>query len=75
MSDWTLGGIKAHNLALEGHCRAQDCKRFYAFDLDRLIEENGADFRLDDIPTLACGACGAPLKLMLAGIPADDGEP
>jgi hypothetical protein len=74
MSDWTLGSIKAHNLALEAHCQAPDCRRFYAFDLDRLIEEQGADFRLDDIPTLACGACGAPLKLMLASIPPDDAE-
>jgi hypothetical protein len=72
MSDWTLGAVKARNLALEAHCRAEGCRRFYTFDLDRMIEAQGADFPIDDIPAMACAACGGPLVIRLAMIPPEE---
>ena len=40
MSEWTLGQVKAMNLQLEASCRAEGgCRRFFVFDLDRLIDE------------------------------------
>ena len=68
-NDWTLGSVKAQHLALEAHCGAEGCKRFYAFDLDLLIEQAGADYRLDDIPPMTCAACGGPLEIKLAMLP------
>ncbi len=69
MSDWTLGSAKAQHLALEAHCEAEGCRRFYRFDLDGLIDEAGPEFLIDDIPPLTCAACNGPLKIVLASIP------
>ena len=70
MSEWTLGKVKAMNLQLEASCRAEGgCRRFYVFDLDRLIESVGADYALSDIPPMTCEECGRPLKIELASVP------
>ena len=70
MSEWTLGQVKAMNLQLEASCRAEGgCRRFYVFDLDRLIERVGADYALSDIPPMTCEECGRPLKIELASVP------
>jgi hypothetical protein len=70
MSGWTLGQVKAMNLQLEASCRAEGgCRRFFVFDLDRLIEGVGADYALSDIPPMTCEECGRPLKIELASVP------
>lgn len=66
MTDWTLGLVKARGMALEAYCPNQSCRRFYAFDLDLLVKEASADFRIADIPPLSCDHCGAPLDIRLA---------
>jgi hypothetical protein len=81
MSEWTLGQVKAMNFRLEASCRAEGgCRRFYVFDLDRLIERVGADYALSDIPPMTCEACGRRLKIELASVPPgqedeQDGKP
>jgi hypothetical protein len=70
MSGWTLGQVKAMNLQLEASCRAEGgCRRFFVFDLDRLIKSVGADYALSDIPPMTCEECGRPLKIELASVP------
>jgi hypothetical protein len=70
MSEWTLGQVKAMNLQLEASCRAEGgCRRFYVFDLDRLIERVGADYALSDIPPIASEECGKPIKIELPSVP------
>ena len=70
MTDWTLGAIKARNLALEGYCQTEGCKRFFTFDVDRLIALAGPDYLVPDfIPDMTCSECGGRLKTMLAMIP------
>lgn len=67
MSDWTLGSIKAHNMEINALCEADGCRRLYTFNLDTLIAEAGADYKLDDMPSLACPACGvSPLTIRLS---------
>lgn len=47
------------------------------FDLDMLITGAGPDFRIDDIPPMACPECGAkPLAIRLAmgGPPEERGQ-
>jgi hypothetical protein len=70
MTDWTLASIKSRNLALEGYCQTEGCKRFFTFDLDRLIGLAGPDYIVPDfIPDMVCTECGGPLKTMLAMAP------
>jgi hypothetical protein len=66
MSDWTFGAVKARNMALEAYCQNASCRRFYAFDLDRLIGALGPDYLVSDIPPMACEACGGPMEIKLA---------
>jgi hypothetical protein len=56
-------------MALEAYCPNRECMRFYAFDLDTLIAETGADYRIADIPQLDCTECGARLDIRLAMMP------
>lgn len=74
MSNWTLGLVKAHGMALEAHCPNEACRRFHTFDLDMLIAETGAgaEFEIADIPPLDCKTCGARLEIRLAMIPPRD---
>ncbi|MGH6767940.1 MAG: hypothetical protein ACRECO_02845 [Xanthobacteraceae bacterium] len=70
MSAWTLGQVKASNLALEGYCQTEGCDRFYVFDVDQLIEGAGPDFEVPEfIPNVNCTRCGGRLKVHLAAIP------
>jgi hypothetical protein len=67
MSDWTLGGVKARGMEIVALCEAESCRHMFVFDLDPLIEGVGADYRLGDIPPLACPRCGvSPLVLRLS---------
>ena len=67
MSDWTLGAVKARNMDLLAMCEASECGHIGFFDLDMLIDGAGPDFRIDDIPPMACPECGAkPLAIRLA---------
>jgi hypothetical protein len=72
MTGWTLRKVKASFFDLEAHCENEDCRRFYVFDLDPLIEGMGADFPLEEIPPLACEHCGGPLRIFLASTPPDE---
>ena len=74
MSDWTLGSIKAHNMELIALCEADGCNQLYAINLDPLIAEVGGDYHLDDVPPLACPACGAVLLLRLSFPDPPEGE-
>jgi len=67
MSDWTLGAVKARNMEIVALCEAESCRHMFSFDLDALIAGVGPDYRLADIPPLACPKCGAsPLTLRLS---------
>jgi hypothetical protein len=67
MSDWTLGAVKARNMEIVALCDQASCRHMFAFDLDALIEGVGADYRLDDIPPMACPHCGvSPLTIRLS---------
>ena len=66
MSDWTLGAIRAHNMELNSLCEAEGCLHLFIINLDPLIAEVGAAYRLDDIPPLGCPKCGATLVLRLS---------
>lgn len=67
MSDWTLGAVKSLNMSLEGKCQTEGYHHFYMFDLDALIERNGADALLPDfIPNMVCTECGGRLKTEIA---------
>lgn len=66
MSDWTLGAVQARGMQLEASCKNESCRRFYVFELDRLIEIVGADYPISDIPQMTCENCSGPLKIELA---------
>ena len=67
MSDWTLGAIKARNIAINALCDQQDCRHLFVFNLDQLIAGVGADYKLADIPPMTCPQCGlSPLTIRLA---------
>jgi hypothetical protein len=77
MSDWTLGAIKARNMEINALCENEACRHFFTFDLDRLIEGAGPDYRLDDIPPMPCPSCGASpllIRLSFADPPKPQGE-
>lgn len=70
LSSWTLGAIKARNLALEGYCQTEGCNHFYAFSVDDLIASAGPDYVVPEIlPGVECLACGGELKFKLAMVP------
>jgi hypothetical protein len=67
MSDWTLGAVKARNMEIVALCDQESCRHMFVFDLDALIEGVGPDYRLDDIPPMACRHCGvSPLTIRLS---------
>jgi len=69
-TSWTLGAIKARNLALEGYCQTDGCSHFYAFNVDDLIASAGPGYIVPEIlPGVECSACGGALKFKLAMIP------
>jgi len=72
MTGWTLGAVKARKFALEAYCQSEDCRRFYVFDLDRLIASVGAGFAVSDIPQMTCAACGGPMVIRLATTPPEE---
>jgi hypothetical protein len=49
-------------MGLEAFCQTQTCRRFFIFDLDRLIASAGADFLVSDIPAMKCEFCGGALE-------------
>ncbi|MBI3672263.1 MAG: hypothetical protein HY245_02320 [Rhizobiales bacterium] len=73
MSDWTLGAVRARGLQLEASCKTESCRRFFVFDIDRLVDQVGADYLIADIPDLTCEACGGPLKIELAMLHPESG--
>jgi hypothetical protein len=77
MSDWTLGAIKARNMEIVALCQQESCRHLFVFDLDQLIEGIGSDYKVGDIPPLACPACGVePLTIRLSfaePLPGDEG--
>ena len=66
MTDWTLGAVEKRNMLLEAHCQTESCRRFFTFDLAKLIASVGADFLVSDIPKMSCEVCGGPLEIKLA---------
>jgi hypothetical protein len=77
MSDWTLGAVKARNMEIVALCDNESCRRMFTFDLEALIEEEGAGFPLADIPPLNCPRCGTgPLTIRLSFVdpPRDEEE-
>ncbi len=70
MTNWTLAAIKAKNLMLEAYCQTEDCRHFFVFDLDRLIEIAGPNYMIPEIiPDMVCTECGGELKSALAMMP------
>jgi hypothetical protein len=66
-TDWTFAQIKARGMQLEGQCMNDDCRRFYVFDIDGLIEHGGPDHPLPEIiPGVVCENCGGELRSQLA---------
>lgn len=67
MSDWTLGAVKARNMEINALCEQEGCRHLFVFNLDQLIEGVGPDYKLDDIPPMACPQCGlSPLVIRLS---------
>jgi hypothetical protein len=67
MSDWTLGAVKARNMAINALCEQETRRHLFVFNLDALIAGVGPDYALDDIPPMACPNCGAsPLTIRLS---------
>jgi hypothetical protein len=67
MSDWTLGAVKARNMEIVALCDQAGCRHLFVFNLDQLIEGVGPDYRLADIPPMACPQCGvSPLVIRLS---------
>jgi hypothetical protein len=67
MRDWTLGAVKARGMEIVALCEQEGCRQLFAFNLEALIEGAGPDFRLADIPPMACPQCGAsPLLIRLS---------
>jgi hypothetical protein len=72
-TSWTLGAIKARNLALEGYCQTEGCGHFYTFSVDDLIASAGPNYLVPKIlPGVECSACGGELKFMLAMMPPEE---
>ena len=65
MSAWTLGAVKARGMGLEAFCQTQTCRKFFIFDLDRLIHSVGADYLVSDTPPMTCESCGGVLEYKL----------
>lgn len=74
--DWTLGDVKARNMEIVALCEEAGCRRLFTMSLDQVIEGEGADFKLADIPPMRCPACGGgPLVIRLAfADPSPEGE-
>lgn len=72
LTTWTLGAIKARNMALEGYCNTQRCGRFYVFNVDGLIEGFGCDWLVPETLPIPCQECGGSLKFKLAMMPPDE---
>ncbi len=73
---WALGAIRAMNLELEAVCQKPGCGWFASFDIDKLIDEFGADFELPaDGADLTCRICGGPVAFRLAYLHPDRDEP
>ena len=73
---WTLGAIRRMNLQLEAVCQKPSCGCFASFDIDKLIDELGADFELPaDGADLACGKCGGPVEFCLGYLHPDPDDP
>jgi hypothetical protein len=68
LSSWTLGAIKSSGMELEGACATPGCNEFVRFDVDRLIERFGADWRVPLILPSRCSVCGEWLKFQLAAL-------
>jgi hypothetical protein len=69
-TSWTLGAIKARNLALEGYCQTEGCGHFYTFEVDNLMAAAGSDYIVPEIlPGVECSACGGKLKFRVAMMP------
>ena len=67
MSDWTLGAVKARNMEIVALCDQEGCRHLFVFNLDQLIEGVGPDYKLADIPPMACPQCGvSPLVIRLS---------
>lgn len=65
MSDWTLGTVSARGYMLEAYSQVESCRKFFAFDLPRLIDTVGADYLVADIPEMVCEACGSHLEIKI----------
>ena len=50
MSDWTFSAVKARNMAVEAYCQNASCRRFYVFDIDKLIAALGPDYLVAIFP-------------------------
>lgn len=59
MSDWTFGDVKVRNMEIVALCEREGCRHLFTFNFDQLIEGAGADYKVADIPPMACPACGA----------------
>jgi hypothetical protein len=77
VGDWTLGLVKARNMEIVALCDQEGCRHLFVFNLDQLIEGVGPDYKLADIPPMACPQCGvSPLviRLSFADPPPEDEE-
>ena len=72
LTTWSLGAIKARNMALEGYCETQGCGQFYVFDVDALISSFGTEWLVPEILPVTCRECGGMLKFKLAMVPPDE---
>jgi hypothetical protein len=67
MTGWTLGAVKARNMEIVALCEQEGCRHLFTFNLDALIDGVGADYKVDDIPPMACPNCGvSPLVIRLS---------
>jgi hypothetical protein len=71
LTTWTLGAIKARNMALEGYCETQGCHGFYVFNIDGLIVGFGEQWLVPETLPIPCSECGGRLKFKLAIMPPD----
>jgi len=73
-SDWTLKDVKETHLSLEGKCQTEGCNNFFVFDVDKLMELRGPDYRLPKILPTVCAECGGQLKMELAMLHREEDE-
>ena len=66
LTTWTLASIKSSGMELEGNCVTPGCNEFARFDVDRLIDRFGGEWRVPKILPVRCSACGEPLHFQLA---------